>query len=77
MADSGRFRWQMLLSFVMVVTVSVLPALETAQAHSTGNIGCTNCGWQQYTSLQQYIDTATDYSYCQISTTEFKVKQSC
>jgi hypothetical protein len=41
------------------------------------NIGCTNCGWQPYTTLQQYIDTASDYSYCQISTTEFQVKQSC
>jgi hypothetical protein len=33
--------------------------------------------WEQYLSLFQYMDSAPDYRFCRISTTEYKVRQTC
>jgi hypothetical protein len=41
------------------------------------NIGCTNCGWQPYSSLKMWVDQASDFNFCKISNTEFWVKATC
>jgi hypothetical protein len=52
---------------------------DSLRAHFTAleNIGCTNCGWQSYSSLKKWVDTANDFSLCKVSNTEFWVKSAC
>lgn len=40
-------------------------------------IGCANCGWVAYSGLVKWVDNASDYSFCKISSTNFWVKQVC
>lgn len=40
-------------------------------------IPCTNCAWQSYQSLSQYINTTSDYKFCKVSNTEYWVKKTC
>jgi hypothetical protein len=40
-------------------------------------IRCTNCSWQAYHSLSQYVDNSPDFRFCKISSTEYWVKTTC